>query len=81
MAEPTYVPEDAPFTPEQREWLNSFFAKLMKGEAAPADVVAVAGPAEPVTIESGATVRVLKAKLDSGEEVLVPRANVEIIGA
>ena len=38
-------------------------------------------PPEPVTIESGATVRVLKAKLDSGEEVLVPRANVEIIDA
>lgn len=31
------------------------------------------------TVESGAEVRVLKAKLDDGQEVLVPRANVEII--
>lgn len=36
-------------------------------------------PNEPQTIETGATVRVLEAKLDSGEAVLVPRANVEII--
>jgi sulfite reductase (NADPH) flavoprotein alpha-component len=53
MAEPTYVPEDAPFTPEQREWLNSFFVKLMQGKAAPADVAAIAGPAVPVTILFG----------------------------
>jgi hypothetical protein len=31
------------------------------------------------TVESGAEVRVLKAMLDNGQEVLVPRANVEII--
>lgn len=31
------------------------------------------------TVESGAEVRVLKAMLDNGSEVLVPRANVEII--
>jgi hypothetical protein len=37
-------------------------------------------PAQLLTVDSGAHVRVLKAKLDGGKEVLVPRANVEIIG-
>ncbi|HMO01394.1 MAG TPA: hypothetical protein PKD37_04545 [Oligoflexia bacterium] len=36
-------------------------------------------PAEPQKISTGAMVRVLKARLDSGEEVLVPRANVELV--
>lgn len=36
-------------------------------------------PPEPVLIPSGATVRVLNAKLTDGREVTVPRANVEII--
>ncbi|MCG9895825.1 MAG: hypothetical protein MH204_10160 [Fimbriimonadaceae bacterium] len=36
-------------------------------------------PAQLMTVESGAEVRVLQAKLDNGQEVLVPRANVEII--
>ena len=38
-------------------------------------------PATLVTLESGTEVRVLRAKLGSGEEVTVPRANVEIIAA
>ncbi len=36
-------------------------------------------PAQLVKLESGTEVRVLRAKLASGEEVTVPRANVEII--
>jgi hypothetical protein len=36
-------------------------------------------PPEPVLIPSGSTVRVLKAKLSDGREVIIPRANVEII--
>lgn len=36
-------------------------------------------PPQLMVVDSGTEVRVLKAKLDSGEEVLVPRANVEII--
>ncbi len=36
-------------------------------------------PAEPVEVESGAVVRILEAKLNDGETVVVPRANVEII--
>lgn len=36
-------------------------------------------PAQLVTVDSGAEVRVLKAMLDDGREVTVPRANVEII--
>jgi hypothetical protein len=38
-------------------------------------------PPELVTLDSGTHVRVLRAKLNSGEEVTVPRANVEIIAA
>ncbi|MFZ4508874.1 MAG: hypothetical protein ACOYON_14390 [Fimbriimonas sp.] len=36
-------------------------------------------PAQLMTVESGTEVRVLRAKLDDTSEVLVPRANVEII--
>jgi hypothetical protein len=36
-------------------------------------------PAQLLTVDSGAHVRVLRAKLDDGQEVVVPRANVEII--
>jgi hypothetical protein len=32
-----------------------------------------------VVLESGTEVRVLRAKLEGGDEVTVPRANVEII--
>jgi len=36
-------------------------------------------PPELVQIETGAKVRTLKAKLDDGEDVVVPRANVELV--
>lgn len=36
-------------------------------------------PAQLMVVESGTEVRVLQAKLDNGDEALVPRANVEII--
>lgn len=36
-------------------------------------------PTQLMVVESGTEVRVLKARLESGEEVLVPRANVEIL--
>jgi hypothetical protein len=36
-------------------------------------------PPQPQTVDSGAKVRVLTAKLDDGQDVTVPRANVEII--
>ena len=36
-------------------------------------------PAELVTIETGAKVRTLRANLDSGQAVVVPRANVELL--
>ncbi len=36
-------------------------------------------PAQLLVVDSGTHVRVLKARLDDGDEVLVPRANVEII--
>ena len=41
---------------------------------------AVAGlPPEPQVVESGSKARVLEVKLESGEKVVVPRANVELI--
>ncbi len=36
-------------------------------------------PSEPIVVPSGSTVRVLEAKLADGQDVIVPRANVEII--
>ena len=36
-------------------------------------------PAEPQTLDSGSKARVLEVALDSGESVVVPRANVELI--
>lgn len=38
-------------------------------------------PAQLMVVDSGTEVRVLKAKLDKGEEVTVPRANVEIMSS
>ncbi len=46
MAGPIFVPENAPFSPEQRAWLNDFFAQQLSGGAAPV----AAGPVVPVTI-------------------------------
>ncbi len=41
---------------------------------------AVAGlPSEPQVLDSGSKARVLEVKLDSGESVVIPRANVELI--
>ncbi len=40
---------------------------------------AVALPSEPQVLESGSKARVLEVKLPSGEQVFVPRANVELI--
>jgi hypothetical protein len=36
-------------------------------------------PSEPQILESGSKARVLEVKLDSGESVIIPRANVELI--
>lgn len=38
-------------------------------------------PAQLMVVDSGTEVRVLKARLDGGDEVVVPRANVEIIAS
>ncbi|WP_411845282.1 flavodoxin domain-containing protein [Roseibacillus persicicus] len=46
MAGPLFVPENAPFSAEQRAWLNDFFAKQMAGGAVADD----SGPTVPVTI-------------------------------
>ena len=51
MAGQIYVPENAPFSPEQREWLNQFFAQHLAGAAAAE--AAPSGPAVPVTILYG----------------------------
>ncbi len=42
----SYIPESAPFTPEQRDWLNGFFAGFMATEgASPPPLPAAADPA------------------------------------
>ncbi len=41
------LPDDAPFTPEQRAWLQDFLSKALAGAAIPS---APAGPAVPATI-------------------------------
>lgn len=46
MSGQIFVPENAPFSTEQRAWLNDFFAKQLTGGGAPAP----SGPAVPVTI-------------------------------
>ena len=50
MVFPIQLPDDAPFTPAQRAWLNDFLAKaLAAGEATPSAAV----PSVPVTIVFG----------------------------
>ncbi len=50
MVFPIQIPNDAPFTPEQRAWLNDFLSKaLAQGNQA----AAPAGPSVPVTIVYG----------------------------
>src|SRR5258708_25815040 len=42
----SYIPESAPFTPEQRDWLNGFFAGfLAEQSASPPPLSAAADPA------------------------------------
>ncbi|MCW1886225.1 flavodoxin domain-containing protein [Luteolibacter flavescens] len=44
------IPEDAPFSAEQRVWLGQFLSNLLANAAAGATASAPAGPAVPVTI-------------------------------
>ncbi len=50
MVMPIHVPDDAPFSPEQREWLSQFLGKMLSGASAPA---VASGPSIPVTILVG----------------------------
>ena len=50
MVFPIQLPNDAPFTPEQRAWLNDFLTKAL-GQAS--QTAAPAGPSVPVTIVYG----------------------------
>jgi len=47
MTSPIVIPEDAPFSPQQRVWLSDFLGKLLSGTGAPS------GPAVPVTVLYG----------------------------
>jgi sulfite reductase (NADPH) flavoprotein alpha-component len=47
------IPESAPFTPEQRLWINGFLAGLFSNAAAPAQPVVASEPAKPLTILFG----------------------------
>jgi len=50
MANSISIPENAPFTPEQRAWLSNFLAELLAG---PSTATQSHGPGEPVTILYG----------------------------
>jgi sulfite reductase (NADPH) flavoprotein alpha-component len=47
-----YIPENSPFTPEQRAWLNGFFAGVYSRTAPPA-AVAASKPLTPLTVLFG----------------------------
>jgi sulfite reductase (NADPH) flavoprotein alpha-component len=49
MVFPIQIPHDAPFTAEQRAWLNDFLSKAL----APSGQLAASGPAIPVTVLYG----------------------------
>src|SRR5690349_13547840 len=53
-----YIPDTAPFTPEQRAWLNGFLAGLLAGQTeaqmpAPPANGAAHGPVEPLAVLYG----------------------------
>jgi sulfite reductase (NADPH) flavoprotein alpha-component len=52
MNQPPYIPETAPFTAEQRAWLNGFLAGLFASQPAPTPPPSAA-PGEPLTILYG----------------------------
>ena len=53
------LPDNAPFTPEQRGWLNGFLAGLFSGEAAPGCAVAPPAAAAPPPIPERGPVTLL----------------------
>lgn len=50
MASPILIPDDAPFTTEQRTWLGTFLAQIL---ATSGSAAAASGPAIPVTVLYG----------------------------
>jgi sulfite reductase (NADPH) flavoprotein alpha-component len=51
MPNPIQLPDDAPFTPEQRQWLSEFLSRMLGGEAGTG--AGASGPSVPVTILYG----------------------------
>ncbi len=49
MASPIQIPDNAPFTPEQRQWLSEFLGNIISQGSAPQ----ASGPAVPVTVLFG----------------------------
>lgn len=50
MVSPIHIPENAPFTPEQRQWLGEFLSRIL---AQPAPGAALAGPPVMITVLFG----------------------------
>jgi sulfite reductase (NADPH) flavoprotein alpha-component len=50
MVSPIHIPENAPFTPEQRQWLGEFFSRIL---AQPAPGAALVGPPVMITVLFG----------------------------
>ena len=54
MAFAPLIPDNAPFNPEQRAWLNGFIAALLQNGGAPAGALApAAAPAVPLLVAFG----------------------------
>ncbi|MBV9659011.1 MAG: flavodoxin domain-containing protein, partial [Verrucomicrobia bacterium] len=70
-----FIPETAPFSEEQRQWLNGFFAGLFSGSPAPGNGAALAAPAPPATQKK--TVLILFGSQTGNAEGLAKKCRVE----
>src|SRR5262249_29619051 len=67
---PTLIAENAPFTPEQREWLNGFFAGLLSLDGG---VIPLSAEQAATLMPSGLTpAPVAKGPLDDGDDGAAP---------
>jgi sulfite reductase (NADPH) flavoprotein alpha-component len=66
---PSLLPESAPFTPEQRAWLNGFFAGLISVDG---NAVTPLSPAESAALMPGALPEAARDTSDDGDDAQAP---------
>ena len=66
---PSLLPESAPFTPEQRAWLNGFFAGLISVDG---NAVTPLSPAESAALMPGALPEAARDTTDDGDDAEAP---------